>query len=313
MPPLFPPPDPDLARAEELRRIILRHDHLYHNLAAPEIADDAYDALLRDLSDLEDRHPEWDNAGSPTRRAGAAPIPGAKNKKDAFPPHVHAMPMLSIANTYSAEEVRKFVGRVEGALRRAGDAEPPRFVVELKIDGLAFAAFYRNGEFKRGATRGDGSEGEDVTRNLRAVAGLPKKLAAGAPEAEVEVRGEIYLPSAVFARLVEEQEEEGGRVFANPRNAAAGSLKLLDADIVASRGLECFFYQVVKAGKFGLQGQMEALNRLTDWGLPVNPNRRLCAGSDEILAFRDRMEKERSALSYGTDGLVVKLDSFAQQ
>ena len=311
MPSLFPSPDPDLVRAEKLRREISRHDRLYHNLAMPEIADDAYDALLRELSDLEDRHPEWDSADSPTRRVGAPPR--AANRKDAFPPHIHAVPMLSIANTYSAEEVIKFVGRIAGALGSAGEAGIARFVVELKIDGLAFAAFYRNGEFSHGATRGDGSEGEDITLNLLAVDGLPKKLAVGAPEGEMEARGEIYMPSAAFARLAEEREEEGGRVFANPRNAAAGSLKLLNPEIVRSRGLECFFYQVVEAGKFGLGGQAEALDRLADWGLPVNPNRRLCADADEILAFRDRMETERLLLPYGTDGLVVKLDSFAQQ
>ncbi|MCC8189592.1 MAG: NAD-dependent DNA ligase LigA, partial [Planctomycetes bacterium] len=226
----------------------------------------------------------------------------------------HAVPMLSIANTYSGDEIRKFVGRVEGALREAGDDTPPRFVVEMKIDGVAFTAFYRNGVFVRGATRGDGRVGEDITANLAVVAGLPKRLRAPHPAGEIEVRGEVYMPSRVFERLVEEQEEEdGGRVFANPRNATAGGLKLLDPAAVTRRGLECFFYQVVDAENLGLRGQEEALTTLADWGLPVNTVRGRFDSADEILAFRDRMDEERHRLPYGTDGLVIKVDSFDQQ
>ena len=303
---------PDKIRVDWLRAEIARHNDLYYNRAAPEITDDGYDALLEELQALEKGHPEWDSANSPTRTVGAAPAP--RSKRDAFPPHRHAVPMLSIANSYSADEIRKFVGRVEAALRDAGDAHPPRFVVELKIDGLAFAAFYRDGEFVRGATRGDGTAGEDVTANLRAIAGLPKKLRQPRPADEIEVRGEIYMPALVFARLVEEQEEDGAvRVFANPRNAAAGTLKLLDSEVVAGRGLECFFYQVVGPQEYGLDGQAEALKRLEEWGLPVNPSRGVFETAEEILAFRDRMDGERHGLPYGTDGLVVKLDSFAQQ
>ena len=299
-------------RVRFLRQELLRHNQLYYNEAAPEVSDADYDAMLAELAGLERDHPELDSPDSPTHRVGAAAP--ARGKKEAFPPHRHAVPMLSISNTYSAEEIRKFAGRVEGALRDAGDAEPPRFVVELKIDGVAMAAFYRDGVFVRGATRGDGTVGEDITGNLRAVRGLPKKLAGTPPKGEIEVRGEIYMPVSVFARLVEEQEEEGAvRVFANPRNATAGSLKLLDASVVAARDLECFFYQVVEAEEHGITGQAMALEQLAKWGMPVNPLRGVFDGADDILAFRDRMDRERHTLAYGTDGLVIKLDSFRQQ
>lgn len=300
-------------RVEYLRREILRHNDLYYNQANPEVDDVQYDRMLAELAELETRHPEWDAPDSPTHRVGASPAP-ARGKREAFPPHRHAVPMLSIANTYSADEIRKFVGRVEGALREAGDRDAPRFVVELKIDGVAMTAFYRDGEFVRGATRGDGSVGEDITANLMAVKKLPKKLAHGHPKGEIEVRGEIYMSTTVFARLVAEQEEEGAaRVFANPRNATAGTLKLLDPTMVAARGLECFFYQVVDAEDLGCRGQADALAALEKWGLPVNPLRGVFADADAILGYRDRMDADRHHLSYGTDGLVIKLDSFAQQ
>jgi DNA ligase (NAD+) len=198
---------PEKRRIDWLRRELRRHNELYYNQANPEVSDDRYDAWMAELRRLEQDHPRWDAPDSPTKTVGAAPEQ-PRTKKDAFQPHRHAAPMLSIANTYSSEEVRKFIGRVQGALREAGDAGEPRFVVELKIDGVAFTAFYRNGEFVRGATRGDGGVGEDVTTNLRAVKGIPKKLAAGHPAGEIEVRGEIYMPTPVFAALARDQEEE---------------------------------------------------------------------------------------------------------
>ncbi len=316
MTPRLPFDPPEKMRLDWLRTEIRRHNELYYNNAAPEIADDAYDALFAELRRLEHDHPEWDSADSPTRKVGA-PLP-ARTKKDAFPPHRHAVPMLSVANTYSDEEIRKFVGRIVGALREAGDSEPPRFVAELKIDGVAMTAFYENGRFTRGATRGDGSVGEDITANLRAVKELPKALTlrrfSSAGGETLEARGEIYMPAAVFARLVEEQEEDGAaRVFANPRNAAAGSLKLLDTEAVAQRDLRCFFYQIVAPERWNIGSQAEALRALEAWGLPVNPHRAVCADADAVLAFRDAMAAPRRALPYGTDGLVIKLDSFRQQ
>ncbi|MCD8350382.1 MAG: NAD-dependent DNA ligase LigA [Planctomycetaceae bacterium] len=300
-------------RVDWLRAELRRHNELYYNQAQPEIADAEYDALMAELQRLEQEHPEWDAPDSPSHLVGAA-APAARTKKEAFQPFLHAVPMLSIANTYSAEEIRKFIGRVDGSLREAGERERPRFVVELKIDGVAFTAFYRNGEFVRGATRGDGTVGEDVTANLRAIRGLPKKLAAKHPKGEIEVRGEIYMPAPVFASLVEDQEEEGTvRVFANPRNATAGSLKLLDPALVAARGLECFFYQIVEADDLNIPGQAAGLEALEKWGLPVNPTRGVFDNAEDVIDFRDRMDTERHHLPYGTDGLVIKLDSFRQQ
>ncbi|MCD7896105.1 MAG: NAD-dependent DNA ligase LigA [Planctomycetaceae bacterium] len=298
-------------RVSELREAIRRHNDLYYNQAAPVIADSDYDALMAELTRLEQEHPELDSPDSPSHQVGAGE---KRTKKNAFPPHRHAVPMLSISNTYSADEIRKFIGRVVGALRDDGDREPPRFVVELKIDGVAFTAFYRNGVFLRGATRGDGTVGEDITTNLKAVAGLPKKLKPPFPDGEVEVRGEIYMSSGVFLGLVEAQEEEGAaRVFANPRNATAGTLKLLDSEVVKSRHLECFLYQIVGAEDYGIHGQADALDALARWGLPVNPRRGVFATADEVIAFRDALDTERHHLDYGTDGLVIKLDSFRQQ
>ncbi len=302
---------PEKSRIEWLRTQLRRHNELYYNQAQPEVSDQHYDALMEELRKLEMAHPELDDPSSPSHQVGAAPA--ARSKKETFLPFRHTIPMLSISNTYSSDEIRKFIGRVEGALRDAGDSEQPDFVVELKIDGLAFTAFYENGIFVRGATRGDGAVGEDVTVNLKAIAGLPKLLKRGHPSGTIEVRGEIYMPAEVFKNIVEEQEEDGARVFANPRNAAAGTLKLLDPSVVASRGLQCFFYQIVDAADLGIHGQAEALAKLERWGLPVNPVRGQFSTAAEVLKFRDTMDTERHALPYGTDGLVIKLDSFAQQ
>lgn len=295
-----------------LRTEIARHNELYYNRAQPEIADDHYDLLLAELAELEKLHPDLATTDSPTQKVGAAPK--TRDKKTAFPPHRHAVPMLSITNTYSDDEIRKFIGRVEGALRDAADNESPNFVVELKIDGVAMTAFYRDGKLVRGATRGDGTTGEDITENLLAVTALPKQLKGNFPKGEIEVRGEIFISSAVFANIVAEQEEEGAaRIFANPRNATAGTLKLLDPEQVKARGLEPFFYQIVNAEESDIHSQKEALHALESWGLPVNPEREVFSSADDILTFRDVMDVKRHTLSYGTDGLVIKLNSFRQQ
>lgn len=308
----MPGKDSPSERMLRLREEIARHNELYYNQENPEIADDRYDLLMDELAGLERLHPDLVTPDSPTQKVGATPKP--RDKKTAFPPHRHAVPMLSITNTYSDDEIRKFIGRVEGALRDAGDAEPPKFVVELKIDGVAMTALYRDGQLVRGATRGDGSTGEDITDNLMAVTALPKRLRGNFPKGEVEVRGEIFISSSVFASIVAEQEEEGSaRIFANPRNATAGTLKLLDPAQVKSRGLEPFFYQIVNAQDAGIDSQEEALGALESWGLAVNPKRGVFGSADEILRFRDTMDAERHSLPYGTDGLVVKLNSFRQQ
>lgn len=301
----------DEQRAQWLRAELQRHNDLYYRKAQPEIADDAYDALMAELRALEHNHPELAAPDSPTQRVGSAPEPASS--KDPFPPFKHAVPLLSMGNTYSDDEVRLFIRRTCGILRDAGVVAQPRFVAELKIDGFAFTAVYRDGTLDRGATRGDGATGENITRSLRVMDAFPKQLRNASP-GEVELRGEIYMPRAAFARMVEEQEEAGdGRVPANPRNAAAGSIKLLDAAVVASRGLECFFYQIIDAPALGLATQTEALARLEHWGLPVNPMRGVFGTADEILAFRDTMDPVRHTLPYDTDGLVIKLDQFAMQ
>lgn len=285
----------DRERIEQLRAEIQRHDELYHNKNKPVIADDIYDALTRELARLEAMYPEF--AGPPL--VGAAP-----KRDEAFPPFVHSVPMLSISNTYSGDEVRKFVGRVAGALKEA-KAGDPEFVVELKIDGVAIAAHYEKGILLALATRGDGKTGENIIRNAGAVKDLPVKLKPPFPE-YVEVRGEAYLPREAFARLAQEQED-----FANPRNAAAGTLKLLDKELAASRGLRTFLYQVVDGPDFATHS--ESLAWLAERGFPVNPERTLCRDADGILTIRDRLDEERHRLPYDTDGLVIKVNSLAQQ
>ncbi|GAB6877509.1 NAD-dependent DNA ligase LigA [Thermaerobacter litoralis] len=301
------------ARAEALREQIRHHDYLYYVLDRPEIDDAAYDALMRELRELEARFPAIVTPDSPTQRVSGKPAaPFARVE--------HAEPMLSLDNAFSREELEAFDQRVR---RVVGD--DVAYVAELKIDGLSIALTYEEGRFVRGATRGDGEAGEDVTANLRTIRSLPLRLrAAEAPvPRRVEVRGEVYMTFEAFRRLNQEQEARGLPPFANPRNAAAGSVRQLDPAVTASRSLNLWVYALAgweddpedagAAAGAAPRSQWEVLQTLRRWGLPVNPHARRCTSLDELFAYIDGWAERRHELPYLIDGIVIKVDDLAQQ
>jgi len=299
------------ARMTELAREIERHNQLYYEKAAPEISDREYDLLVQELQELEARHPGLADPNSPTRRVGGAPAEGFETIR-------HPVPMLSIGNTYSPDEVREFDARARKIL---AIASPLAYLVELKIDGVSATLMYRDGALEYGATRGNGTEGDVVTRNLLTLPQIPKKLRkweAPAPAA-LEVRGEVYMERAPFEKMNETIEKmnesrvaEGRKrlePFANPRNATAGSLKLLDPKLVARRPLRFFAYGVGLAENYALPGTHgELLRHLEDLGFPVNPVRWPCKDVEAILDVIREWEQKRKTLPYDTDGLVIKVD-----
>jgi len=294
-------PEEARARHAELVRTIEHHAHRYYVLDSPEIEDSEYDALFRELANLEELHPELQTPDSPTQRVGAAPV-------EAFAKAPHRTPMLSLANAFGVEEVEEFVRRVERAVG-AVDA----YVCELKIDGLAVSLSYKDGQLLRGATRGNGLEGEDVTAQLRTVRTIPTRLLAGVGgvPAEIEVRGEVFLPKGAFARLNEDLDERGKPRYANPRNAAAGSVRQLDPRITARRGLRAFMYAIDPPGEAGTQaGVLDALDRL---GLPTNPHRRVVSNVEGIAGYVEEWRDRRHDLDYDTDGVVIKVAPLALQ
>jgi DNA ligase (NAD+) len=290
-------------RHEQLRSEIERHRRLYYVDNAPEISDAEYDALEAELRQLEERHPDLRSPFSPVETVGGAPGPGLAAVR-------HRVPMLSLENAYTAEEAREWENRLRRVLE-LGDDAPLSLVAELKIDGLSVSLIYEDGELKQGLTRGDGRVGEDVTANIRAVRPIPHRL-EGAP-AHLEVRGEVFFPLQEFRRLNAERQEAGQEPFANPRNAAAGSIRLLDPKLTAERGLGAFIYQIVDAKAAGVRTHWESLERLRAWGLPVNPHARRCADLSEALAACVEWEARRNDLDYEIDGLVFKLGDLALQ
>jgi DNA ligase (NAD+) len=293
------------ARARELREQIEHANYRYHVLDSPTLSDAEYDRLLHELVELEHRYPELVTPDSPTQRVGAAPA-------DAFRSHIHRVPMLSLANSFSTEELRQFDARVKRMLRRPPE-EPIDYVCELKIDGLAVSLTYQDRRLAVGATRGDGTQGEDVTANLRTIRAIPLQLRPEAPAGLLEVRGEVYLTHEEFRAVNRERETEGLPLFANPRNAAAGSLRQLDASITARRRLQAFFYALgaVQDGK--LESQWSLLETLGAWGLRTNPYRTLCPGIEDVIRFCDEWQGKRVTLPYDIDGVVVKVNSAALQ
>ncbi|MDI6712785.1 MAG: NAD-dependent DNA ligase LigA [Anaerosomatales bacterium] len=288
-------------RAEKLRELIAYHSWRYYVLDDPEISDDAYDALVRELEQIEREHPELVRPDSPTQRVGAPP-------SDQFAPVRHSQRMYSLDNAMDEGELVAWLERTTRDLGR-----PVRYVCELKIDGSSIALTYEGGVLVRAATRGDGTTGEDVTANVRTIKTVPLRLIGPGAGATVEVRGEVYMPKASFERLNEAQEAAGLPVFANPRNAAAGSVRQKDPSVTASRDLDTFLYQVVEPERFGLATQHEALEWLRASGFKVNPDVRVCASTDEVLAFCREALERRHDLPYEIDGVVVKVDSFAEQ
>jgi len=291
-------------RIARLRDLIRRHERLYYVLAAPEISDQEYDALERELRELEAEFPELVTPTSPTQRVGETP-------SSEFPSVVHRVPMLSLDNTYSEEELREFEARV---LRAVGPREIA-YAAELKVDGLSMALHYEGGRLARAVTRGDGVRGDDVTANARAIRAIPLELSGEGVPDDLEARGEVYLPRSRFEAINREREEAEEEPFANPRNAAAGTMKSLDARVVGRRGLDVFIHQLAHLRGPGAPpaGQWQALERLRGWGLRTNPATRLCRGLAEVLDFIAEWREKRAALEYEIDGVVVKVDDFALQ
>ncbi|HEX3458310.1 MAG TPA: NAD-dependent DNA ligase LigA, partial [Candidatus Baltobacteraceae bacterium] len=292
------------ARVESLREQIEEANYRYYVLDDPEITDAEFDALLRELVELEEKHAELRAPDSPTQRVGAV-------ASERFAPYEHARPMLSLANAVSVEELQAFDERA----RRLGGAAV-EYVCELKIDGLAIALDYKSGSLARGGTRGDGRAGEDVTANLRTVKTIPLRLsnrAKGVPDF-VEVRGEVYLRKSNFDRLNHARERAGLPVFANPRNTASGGVRQLDPALTAQRRLSFFAYQlVVDEGAPQVRTQWESLRRLEDLGLPVNPNIARAASLDDVVEYCRQWEAKRDELDYEIDGVVIKVDDLALQ
>ena len=312
-------------RIEKLRRLIRHHEERYYVLNDPEVADAEFDALMRELGRLESEHPDLISDDSPTRRVGG-------RAASCFATVEHGEPMLSLDNAYSEDELRAFDDRVRRGLG-ADAGHSIAYIAELKIDGVSIALTYEDGALVRGATRGDGTRGEDVTSNLRTIRAIPLRLLVGllsdptsqrwlggpplrtAPGGgRLEVRGEVFFPRRAFERANTEREEGGEALFANPRNGAAGTLRNLDPALVARRGLSALFYQLVKPDlQVRLFTHADTLERLRDWGLPIEPHWRRCAGIDELVAFCVEWADKRRTLDFDTDGVVVKVDQLGER
>lgn len=295
------------ARAGALRALIAHHNELYHTLDSPEIPDSEYDALVRELLQLETDHPELITADSPTVQVGGAPL------LTTFAPVVHTTPMMSLDNAMGLEELQAWGERLRRLVDQNGHSGPIGLICELKIDGVAMSLRYEGGRLVQGATRGNGQVGEDVTENIRTISGIPHDLGPGAP-AVCEVRGEIYLPVATFDALNRSQVAAGLPAYKNPRNTAAGSLRQKDPTMTASRGLQFWCYQLLVPGdelSFALHS--EALEWLRDRGFPVNPEVRVYDDPAAVYEHCQHWEQHRHDLDYDIDGVVIKLDDLAMR
>ena len=290
---------------DTLRQDLRRYEYEYHVLDNPTIPDAEYDRLFHQLKALEAAHPELITADSPTQRVGAKPLSG-------FAQIRHEIPMLSLDNAFSDEEFYAFVKRIEDRLIRL--PEPLTFCCEPKLDGLAVSILYVNGVLTQAATRGDGTTGEDITANIRTIRNIPLQLLMDNPPARLEVRGEVFMPHAGFERLNQLALEKGEKTFANPRNAAAGSLRQLDPKITSKRPLVLNAYSIGIAEGVDLPNtHYDRLQWLKSIGIPVNPEIRLCNGTDEVLDFYRDIQNKRSSLGYDIDGVVIKVNSLAMQ
>jgi DNA ligase (NAD+) len=293
---------------EDLRTALRRHERQYYVLDQPEISDSEYDRLMLELQEMERAHPEFDSPDSPTQRVGGKP-------REGFVKVPHSSPMLSLDNALDEEELRAFDRRVrdglKGGLNGGLNGGDPCYIAELKMDGLSLAVRYRSGAFAQALTRGDGAIGEDVTENARTIRSLPLSVANGFPD--FEVRGETVMNRAAFDRLNAERESQSLNWFANPRNAAAGSLRVLEPSVTASRRLEFYAYYLLVDGKFAMDSHWESLEWLATRHFKVNPKRRRCQTIEEVIAFCSEWETHREKLPYEIDGVVVKVDSIAQQ
>src|SRR2546428_5829379 len=288
-------------RVEELRDLIDYHNYRYHVLDDPEVSDAEYDELMRELRASEEAFPEFITPDSPTQRVGGAP-------SELFAPARHRAAMLSLDNAFSWEELNAWGKRVERVVgRQAG------FVCELKIDGLAVRLTYEDGAYVQGATRGDGDTGDDITANIRTIRQVPMRLRDPKPPDVLEVRGEVYLPVKAFEKLNEELMDAGTKPFANPRNAAAGSLRQKDPNVTASRPLRLWCHGIGAVEGKRFQRHSELLDYLGSCGLPVAPQTRRVSSLEEGFAYCERWQKNRHSIDYEIDGVVVKVDQIALQ
>ena len=283
-------------RIDRLKKDIEDHNYRYYVLDDPSIDDSEYDHMMHELKELEKEYPEFSTSDSPAARVGGQPL-------DAFEKIEHSEPMLSLDNALGIDELKSFFSRVSQSL---GDKEID-YVCELKIDGLAVSLLYKDGLFIRGATRGNGRIGENVTRNLKTVRSLPLSLRSSV-KGDLEVRGEVYMNKEHFAELNRRREEAGEPLFANPRNASAGSLRQLDPSVTSSRPLALFVYYMLDPGNSGLKTQGQILKWLRETGFPTQQQNRICHGPEEVLAFIEEWRDKRHELSYVTDGVVVKVN-----
>ena len=287
----------EVKRIEELRKLLEQYAIEYYVKDAPSVSDQEYDRLMQELIALENKHPEMKDPNSPSQRIIGAVLEG-------FEKVSHASQMLSLGNVFNREEIQDFVLRIQESVSN------PEFVVECKYDGLAMALLYEDGRFVRAVTRGDGFVGEDVSNNIRTIGSIPMYIDQLDP---VEVRGEVYMPKKSFEELNQKQAEQGKPLFANPRNAAAGSIRQLDSSICAQRKLDAYWYYFQNASDFGIQTQEEALEAMEKLHFRVNPMRKVCRTTEQIWDFIQEIQKIRDTLPYEIDGMVIKLNSLADQ
>ncbi|MGD9379420.1 MAG: NAD-dependent DNA ligase LigA, partial [candidate division WOR-3 bacterium] len=282
-----------------LRKEIEYHNYRYYVLNQPEISDYEYDQLYKKLEALEREFPDLITPDSPTQRVGGTPL-------KEFTSVTHRFKMLSLDNTYSEDEVRDFDRRIKKSI-----SGPARYETTLKIDGVAVTLNYRKGQFVQGATRGDGVRGDDITQNLKTIKAIPLRMLNPPKDlANIEVRGEVYMPKKSFQKMNQERMKLGDPVFANPRNATAGTLKLLDARVVAQRGLDIFIHTVPKMPGPGYRSHFQTLQALGESGFRIVPHVKLCDGIDEVFEYINRWRDQRESLHYEVDGLVIKVDDF---
>lgn len=314
--------EPINRQIDSLRALLRRYEYFYHVMDEPQVPDAEYDRLMTQLRELETQHPDLLTADSPTQRVGAAPL-------TAFGQIRHEVPMLSLDNVFEEEGLLAFDKRVRDRLKSGDDLT---YCCELKLDGLAVSLLYENGELVRAATRGDGTTGEDITSNVRTIRTIPLRLHDGGgasfqrnaqPESQreaqpiperLEIRGEVFMSEAGFQRLNDDAKREGGKIFANPRNAAAGSLRQLDPAITAKRPLTFFCYGVgLLEGGALPDSHWKRLQLFKSWGMPVSNRVRLCTGAEQVLAFYRQVQEDRAALGFDIDGVVIKVDSLTLQ
>ncbi|HWK50931.1 MAG TPA: NAD-dependent DNA ligase LigA, partial [Steroidobacter sp.] len=291
------------ARAEDLRRQLEHHNYRYYVLDDPEVSDAEYDRLLNELKQIEAENPDLITPDSPTQRVGATPVSELQEA-------VHTTPMLSLDNAFTDEDLINFDRRVRERLETEKAIE---YVAEPKLDGLAMSFRYEHGKLVRAATRGDGMKGEDVTHNVRTIKAVPTQLRGKAPDV-IDVRGEVFMTLAGFKAMNQRALEKGEKVFVNPRNAAAGTIRQLDPRLAANRPLDVFFYAVGEHGNWKLPAtHFEVLEQLREWGLKVSPLAKLVQGVEGCLEYYRQIGEQRSSLKYEIDGVVYKVNRFAQQ